>query len=252
MSMDQFLAEHFGTNDTVKTASAEDLEKQATVELFMKLAQEQNIDLKSMPAEQVNALFANWVKAAEAAETTTPEAAKVASEEDKKKELEAKAEKELEEKKAYAEKCAEAEYMGRIMAHSYVSEMKKIAEAAATGAAPEKVAEIPEAFRKNMEAKKEDKGEKDKGEKGEKGEKEKDEKKEASATDQLAFVRAQELAKEAGLDPAVAAERIKAAFVLGLVEESTKTASAANAAAAVEIRALELLERVGYPVQWTA
>ena len=55
--MDAFLAEHYGTDAAVKTAGAnEDLEKQASVDLFIKIAGEQNIDLRSMKPEQVNEL----------------------------------------------------------------------------------------------------------------------------------------------------------------------------------------------------
>ena len=262
MSMDQFLAEHYGTAATTKTASAEDLEKQASVELFCKLAGEQNIDLKSMTEPQVQELYDSWVKKANAtaAAPGTPAATTKTAEEEKAekgKETREKAEKEHEEKKAAAEKLAEADFLGRTMAHAYVNELKKIAEANAAppaAAAPVavKVAEMPEAFRKHLEGKKEEGKEgKPEEKKEEKEEKKHHEEKEASAVDQLAFVRAKEMAKEAGFDPELAGRRIAASFTLGLVQDGVKSASAPTVDAAVEIRALELLENVGFPVTWT-
>ena len=68
--------------------------------------------------------------------------------------------------------------------------------------------------------------------------------------DELAFERAQGIASEGGFDPEEAANKIAAAFTLDLIEESTKIASIEDTDVAVEVRALELLERVGYPVNW--
>jgi hypothetical protein len=75
-------------------------------------------------------------------------------------------------------------------------------------------------------------------------------KKEASAIDALAYDRAIAMTTEAGFDGAEAGRKIAAAYTLDLVEPSVKVASAPNVDAAVEVRALELLERVGYPVEW--
>ena len=69
--MDSFLAEFYGTNKTASAPAEEDLEKAASVELFMKLASDQKIDLASMPDEQVNALYTSWVQKTAAA-TTAP------------------------------------------------------------------------------------------------------------------------------------------------------------------------------------
>jgi hypothetical protein len=282
MAMDAFLAEYYGTN---KTASApqEDLEKQASVELFLKLASESNIDLKSMPDTKVQELYDSWVSktAAAAAPAAEGGGTKVASEDDeedeeKKKHEEAK--KEHEEKKAAAEKVAEADFLGRVMAHSYVQEMRKIA-AQATAPEGEKTAGMPEALAKHLERT-------GKGVVKAVGRTHDEEKamhkgtakliggaahaagagavgagaaaavhhhnkeKASSAIDELAFERAQKIAADGGFDAEEAANKIAAAFTLNLVEESTKVASAPDVGTAVEIRALELLERVGYPVQW--
>lgn len=113
--MDQFLAEYYGTN-----AASEEVEKQAQVELFTKLAAENGIDISQLSDDQVNGLWAEF----------QGELAKTAGEDDKdeKKKVE-EAAKEHEEKKAAAEKFAEADFLGRVMAHSYVNELKKIAGA---------------------------------------------------------------------------------------------------------------------------
>lgn len=249
MAMDQFLAEYYGTNKTA-SATQEDLEKQASVELFLKLAKEENIDISKLPDAKVEELYTSW--AAKVAEAAAPAgAAKTASEEkeeeEKKKHEEAK--KEHEEKKAAAEKVAEADFLGRVMAHSMVQEMRKIA-------ADTKVAELPPALMAHMKGKEDGKDGKD-DEKHEekkdehKHEEKKDEDKKASAIDALALKRAGEIVKEAGLDPEVALKKIAAAYTLNLVRESTKVASAPDVTTAVEVRALELLEGVGYPVEWS-
>jgi hypothetical protein len=235
-SMDQFLAEHYGTNKTASPAQ-EDLEKAASVELFLKLANEEGIDIKSMTDSQVQALYSNW--ATKAAEFPPKKEGEEPEEKEKEKVEEAK--KEHEEKKAEAAKIAEADFLGRVMAHSYVQEMRKIAADSTVKTA----GELPPALMAHMKGKD--------GKEPEKKEEEKEhehEDKKASAIDQLAVRRAGEIVKSAGLDPEVATKKIAAAFTLNLIEGSTKVAAAADLATAVEVRALELLERVGYPVQW--
>lgn len=239
MSVNKFLNEFYNTTSTQKTASAEDLEKQASVELFMKLAQDQNIDLASMPDAQVEALYASWVQ-----KTAGAPAEKTAGEDDDKKKREA-AEKELEEKKAAQEKVAEADFLGRVMAHAYAQELQKIASA--------KEAEMPEALRAAMAAKGDKKDEK------KDDEDKKDEKKasalptlskRASAIEELAMTHAVKLAQDANFDTDEAARRVAAVVELGLVGESTKIAGVSSVDEAVHLRALELLEAAKYPVTW--
>lgn len=160
MSMDSFLAEIYGT----KTASAEpqeDLEKEASVQLFMKLAGQEGIDLKSMADEDVAALFASWEEKVAAADAgATQKTASDDNDKDDEKKKREEAEKEHEEKKAAAEKVAEADALGRIMAHSFTDEYRKIAAAGGVpGIDPEtvtagedKTAAMPEALRKGLEA----------------------------------------------------------------------------------------------------
>ena len=57
------------------------------------------------------------------------------------------------------------------------------------------------------------------------------------------------MAAAAGFDLDEAADRVSALLTLG-VNESTKIAAAEDFAGAVGIRALELLEGAGYPVEW--
>lgn len=251
MAMDAFLAEHYGNNKTAAAASQEDLQKQASVELFMKLAADQNIDLNALTEDQVNQMYTNWVQ-----KTAAPEE----KHEEKKEDLKEKAKEEHEEKKAQAEKIAEADFLGRIIAHSCVAEMRKIAEAtggaAAAGAvaalpkvaAAAKTAEIPEAFKKHMEGKKEEGKEEKKDEK--KDEHKEHHGKEASAIDRLALDHAVALAKEAKLDPEVAGQKCAAVLILGQQPDDTKIAAAGNLDAAIHIRALELLEKAGYEVSY--
>jgi hypothetical protein len=249
MSMDQFLAEFYGTN---KTASApqEDLEKQATVDLFVKLAAEQNIDLKSMKDEDVQRLYSNFEANIAAEKTAAAPAAKTASEEAEKKEHEKKleeAKKEHEEKHAMAKKAEEADAMGRIMAHAYVQELRKIAAAS-------KEAELPPQFlahaKGKEEGKEEEKHEPPKHEEKKDEEKKEHEEKKASALDDLAAKHAVEIAKASNFDGDEAVRKIAAVRELNLCPQTTKTASAPNVEEAIGIRALELLEKAGYPVQW--
>ena len=75
-------------------------------------------------------------------------------------------------------------------------------------------------------------------------------KKESSAIDKLALEHAVKLAHAANFDADQAARRLLAAHELDLLAESTKMASTLDAQ--VHLRALELLESVGYPVNWEA
>jgi hypothetical protein len=136
MSMDTFLAQYYGNDGGEKLAAAattEDVEKQASVELFMKLAQDQNIDLGAMKQNEVNELYNKWKTAAAVGTKTAEEEEK--EEHEKKKDLEEKAKKEHEEKKAESEKIAEADFLGRVMAHSFARESREIVKAAAESAA---------------------------------------------------------------------------------------------------------------------
>jgi hypothetical protein len=247
MSMDSFLAQFFGTAQQPAAASQEDLQKQATVDLFLKVASDQKIDVASMPDDKVAELYIQFM--------TQMNKQAESKEEKKEEKLEEEAKKEHEEKKEAASKLAEAIKLGQVMAHSFVKEVReKLAEPG----------ELPPFMKKEHEGKEEKKDEK----KEEKKEHEKeampqalkagveqlraDQVKSASAIDRLAAVKAVSIAKEAQYDEAQASRRVAAVLELGLQGESTKVASAPNIDAATHIRALEILEKAGYPVNWDA
>lgn len=94
--MDPKLAELYGTNQPM-----EDVEKLAAAELAENLAGEGGIDFSNLDPEEVEAL-AREVLEAQSGEEGAP----VGDEQ---------------------EKVAEADYLGRVMAHSYNQEMRKIA-----------------------------------------------------------------------------------------------------------------------------
>jgi hypothetical protein len=250
--MNMMLAELFGTGGQAKTASAEDQEKLVQAELFSKLAADNGIDLDTLSDAQIKHLWHETFSDKTASAEPTPAA-----------DTEKKAQAEFEEKRAAAVKVAEAEYLGRVMAHAMVQELGKIGDAqtktAGANGAPTlkdrllKVAgELPPWLNKGKDGGGDDKGKEDKGDKGgppEKKDEKKDEKKEASAIDAQAAKVAVDLVKKANLDVNVAQAKIAAVLTLG-AKESTKIASAPDFATGLEIRALELLEQAGYPVNW--
>jgi hypothetical protein len=237
-SMNELLAAHYGTNG-VKTASAptpEDMEKEAQMDLFCKMAAANNIDLTKLSDAQIDQLYTEtFSKKAELPPQFMhkKEEGKEEGKEHKEEDEHEKAKKEHEEKKAMAEKLAEADYIGRAIAHAYVQELGLIADhrqktaaagGAAAGAPGQWQIEIPKV---------------------------------ASAIDQLSIPRAFEIVQEFNktakaeqrIDEKTAAEKIVAVHTKGLAD-SGKTASAADYKAAVHIRALETLEAAGYPVNW--
>ena len=107
------------------TPGAEDLEKQASVENFAKLAAKHGIDLTQMDNNEVDALYAE----------VYPEFSKTAEEEDDEDEDEDEDKKKsasyhFQEKLSFQEKTAEADFMGRVMAHSFTQELDNIEKVA--------------------------------------------------------------------------------------------------------------------------
>lgn len=114
--MDPRLAEIYGTNEEA------DVEKVAAAELAEKLAEGEDLDLDSMTPDQVEALAQEVLSAGadeETAEETTEEA-----------ETEEETASEDSEKVAAAE-FEQADFLGRVMAHSFVNECKSIEKEAA-------------------------------------------------------------------------------------------------------------------------
>ena len=257
--MNEYLAQAYGTA-TPAAPTSDDTEKVAQAEMFAKLAADNGVDLSAMDDKTINELWNTYVT--KMAASTKEEKKDEKDEEEEEKEAAAKlaaAEAEFTAQKEWQTKTAEADFLGRQMAHAYVDELKKIAVVvtAAEAAPPavktaSKIAAMPPALLAAMEkhkgGKDEHKDEK-KDEHEEHKDEKKDEKKEASAIDEQAAVTAIAKVAAAGLDVNEAGQKLAALLVLG-VPETTKLASAPNFSAALDIRALELLEAVGYPVTW--
>lgn len=102
--MDAKLAEIYGTN----TPEEGDVEKLAAAELAEKLAGDESMDLSELEPEQIEALAAQVLAGEEGqSDEETEEEEKTAGDENQ-------------------EKVAEADYLGRVMAHAYVQELRGI------------------------------------------------------------------------------------------------------------------------------
>lgn len=246
MSMNELLARHYGTDKLAAAAPPpveESQEKLAQYEVFVKLAEDNHLDLTKLSDEQVATLFHETFKTAEATESTAAEGTGGISE----------------------EKLAEADFLGRQMAHAYVAEMQNIAKtAAATASANPAIAKVAQALRKTAgddEGKKDDKGdkEKDEGKDGDKGEKKLPpwlaEKK--ASIDELAAEHAFSMVQEFNKTVAADArydEKVAAALIAHVARtgagETTKLASASSVPQAIQFRALGILEHAGFQVNW--
>jgi hypothetical protein len=209
--MDEQLAAIYGTGQP--EMNEEDLQKVAAAEFLVKLAEEQGIDLNKLSesdiAEMVNELYTE--KTAEA-------------------QPEAQTETNDEPSPEFLEKAAEADYLGRIVAHSMWNELGNIQKAA--GAPPFPFPPKKEGGEEKKEEKKE--------------EKPKEEEKQAGVLEELAQRRAFEMAKEAGYIDAEG----------NLIQQpqqeqpDQKEKLAAAFKQAVETRALKICEEAGLPVEW--
>jgi hypothetical protein len=261
--MDQFLAQHYGTGQT-----NEDTEKVAQAEMFLKLAAQNGIDVNALDDQQVESLWnATW------------NSEKIAEEETKEEEKDEKVEqakKEHEEKKEGAAKLAEADYMGRVMAHAYVNELEQIKEAGKIGDAARSAGSAIKHqatgrghFGKAKDAK--GWGRAAEAAKGTahaaaiptavggtafgahkllKKKDKSDAEKTSSALDEVAANFAIEKAASYGFDPEEAVQRVGAVLTLG-IDESEKIAQVNDFDTAVDVRSSELLEAAGYPIDWS-
>ena len=249
--MHEFLAAYYGT---APQPSAEEVQRAQQIDFFAKTAAANGIDLEALNQDQINWLW-NQVFTTKTAEPAKEEKAPPAEKKEEKDEAKDKAEAEFAQKKEAMAKIAEADFLGRVMAHSFYNESVKIASAQPQ----EKAAEFPP--KKDEEPKKEEK--KDEGDslkdrlmaaakKDESKEEEKKEEKKASVSDldaKAAELAVQKLASSNYWDVNEGVERLHAVLTLG-PKESVKVASAPNFEAALDIRALELLELAGYPIEW--
>jgi hypothetical protein len=280
MAMNQWLAEMYGTNGAQET-----MDKTAELELFAKLAADNGIDLTQLSPQQVSELYAEtFGKTAQEDE---------GSEEDEEEDKKEEALKEHEEAKEGAAKVAEADMMGRVMAHALVNELDEI-EKQAGGAGKAGVGRLSrlgqwakgQASAAGEKARGAGKyiAEKERaaagatsralGAKAGKGGKTPlgrgraamyggaglaaaggtaaamHKKKESSALDEFAAVQAVKTAAAAGWDAEEAGELIGQALDQGAFEGSEKIAYVENTGDAIHVRGLEMLESVGYPVNW--
>lgn len=118
MAINEWLSEVYGTGSA---GSGDDLEKTAQSMMLEKLAEQEGIDLSGLDGDQLNALAQQIISDAEGMEQAPDDGAPSDEEE------EAQA------------KFAEADFLGRVMAHSYTQELNKIAEEAAAAEGEKKV-----------------------------------------------------------------------------------------------------------------
>ena len=126
--MNEFLADMYGTRETIGAPSQDtDVEKLAEVQLLDEALQAEGIDIDQLPGETILKLAyqilgedSHLVKAAmeEGEGEETPA-------EEKKEEKKEEGEESME------EKVAQADFLGRVMAHSYVNELNDIEKSGA-------------------------------------------------------------------------------------------------------------------------
>ena len=275
MSMDAQLAEIYGTGQQAN--AEEDQTKLAAAELLVKLAGDNDVDLSKFSDAEVAEMVQELQKQAEMPPQFQKKEGESSESGEKKESKETPESKESgesssespEAKKAEAaEKVAEADFLGRVMAHAFAQESREISKEAGLKDKAIGAAKGLPAFLKNKgvaggkavagAGKSAVEGAKKHpfaaagigaGVAGAAGgaaalahKKEKKGEADQSALDVLAEQRAVELAKEAGwVDK-------EGNLVAPPAPEATKTASPLDIA--VERRALEMLEANGYPVTW--
>ena len=107
--MNEFLAGLYGTSETIQ-GDEEDLEKNAAAEFLIKIAEAEGIDLNECSDEEIGELY------------TIIEGEKTAAE----------AETETDPDEEAQTKLAEADFLGRAMAHAYVNELDEIEKTASS------------------------------------------------------------------------------------------------------------------------
>lgn len=267
--MDPKLAEVYKTNQPDEA----DVEALATAALAEKLASADEVDVSGLSDEEAEALASQILEGEKPAEEPQAEGDKPEGEEKTAGEEPA----EGEELTPEQEKIAEADYLGRVMAHAYVAERKEIEKEAAakaktaskldnlkgavamTGAAASKAADKGKAALKSGGGKVMEHLSKHKGKAmgagaaaaagagfaaGRKSKKASAEQpvegqQEMSALDQLAYARAQEILKEHGIDPEAQTEETEK-------KSSINEEQAALLAQKVEERAMAMLTEAGY------
>lgn len=155
--MNEFLAQAYGTGQP----SQQEAEKTAAIaeaQLFCKLAADEGIDLTKLSDEQVQEMWNTYKTAAEEEAKKEKDKEPPPPKDDKKKEEEEKkaaAAAEFAKVKEAESKLAEADFIGRVMAHAYVDELKKIATAVAPDGTDKEASKVTEGLRHAGEGAKE-------------------------------------------------------------------------------------------------
>lgn len=203
--MDPWLAKVYGTNDEASS----DLEKTAQTFLLQKMAEEEGIDLSGLSDEELNTLAASVLSEDDEQQTDPAQPGQEGYADP------AQQQQEMLAKEAQA-KFDEADFLGRIMAHSYTQELEKIAAAktasrfgAAAGAAKGALQRGAGAAKSGFGAAKAHVG-RNKGRYGAgaagaggfaAGRMSKGKNKEATAFEKLAEMHAANILQQAGIDP---------------------------------------------------
>lgn len=259
----------------------------ADAQMFCKVAADQGIDLGALPDEHVQFLWEEFHKVAEDEKKEDESSEEDAKEDEKEEEKKEAAAREHAVKVAQAAEEARADHLGRVMAHSYLDELQKVAaareaeangETKEAGMPPQLAAALGKV--RGAASSAASKGKEMAGAAAAKGKElggkalgaaksnpgktlggaaaagaaagfgaGRASKKHASVshTDELAMRHAVKIAAEAGLDPEEVELKVAAVAVLGL-GESDKLASDLDSQ--IHIRALEYIEAAGYPVTW--
>ena len=298
MGMNPTLAAMYNTHGAGE-ALAEETTKIAHLELFAKAAMAQGINLADLDDGTRGALYNEFTSklAEEGAAPPFPPKAEEDDDEDDEEEDKEEEDKEEEKKEAAArqeyaamsewtEKNAQADFLGRRMAHAFWDEYSEISKTAAgktiAGIGPAAAAK-KQGVGEGLKAMGKDVGGQASGAakrlggaikshpgkaaligggalaaggaaayglKKLKGKKDDDEK-DASAFDYQAANEGLKIASAAGWDTNEVAARLNAALTLGLGESEKVAQAKGSFEDAVAIRGLEILEQVGYPVDWT-
>lgn len=127
--MNEFLANLYGTAQDVGASTGDDTEKLAQAQILDQMFEAEGINIDELHPQTVvkvaEAIFGGNTKIAE----EDVEAAKHEGGESKAKEKK----EEVEEKKEAEEKLAEADFLGRVMAHSFENERREIEKEAGVG-----------------------------------------------------------------------------------------------------------------------
>jgi hypothetical protein len=273
MTMNAELAAFYGTNG----ATEEDQEKLASVQNFAKLAAKHGVDLTQMEDAEVDALYAEVYPefAKTAADNGFPPKKKDEDEDEEEDEKKEAAAQYHQEKLAFQEKVAEADFMGRVMAHSFTQEMGNIEKGAADYSVMKTTTGklLRRALKKGPTGTQARALLKGKAEKAGKAGMEHVKKhkgkymaggaaagtgagfaagrKTASAAqfEELAANHAIKVAEAGGYDVDQAHELVSSVYNLGL-EETEKVAGVQDLDDAIHVRGLEYLEAAGYDVNW--